>query len=372
MRRRRRSLLAGGAAATYTQVLASMLTSATLKSRLTFPTSSSIIATNVLYTAAASTTLNEPFNNNDLPWTLGTNWVISGGKASITPPGGNSQLNTPILVAPAPATVYGATYRNTFEIADYVAGTVRALLGVSDAMPNYSSNGIKIDTAIWRSSGGNNKLYFTANSAANLSVLSTLLEKISDFDANLSGSYSRGQTGLLGSEALDAQSGAALATMYARTELNGLATMWLHLFVNADTLAAGDIIAFKSGEYQLEINSASGELKFTVTYSTTPAVAISDQTLVTGTAFMVDAWITTDKVPHLAISGTECTYATQTTGVGTRASGSNNHQWFKGSVAGDGVDGKVEDALIANVVPTTSKLLSLARAAHGGNPPEPG
>lgn len=357
---------------TYSELLNSILKTASFSSYLLHTETSGIIAANSRYTDLPITFVNETFDTDALWPTKGVGWSIAGGvAASDGSQVANSNLQTSNLVAPAPATVVGKTYQHTWVLQNRSAGLIRLASGGSSIGPQHSTDGTKVEKYIWIDTGGNNRLTFIADSSFIGEIPSLLTEITSDYDARLTGTFTLNQTGLFGVSNAIHVDGTGVGTIYQRTGLNGLSPLWLHMVINPDSLDTGDILAYKSGEYELKVNSALGELSFTVNYSTTNATAISQYTLVDAQWNMVDVFIGNDKVPHIFINGLEGNYATQITGDGTRVSNTNNLQWYR-NTSGDGLIGYSDEALITNAIPSASLINRLAKAAWGGNPPSPG
>ncbi|MCA9882234.1 MAG: LamG domain-containing protein [Anaerolineae bacterium] len=142
--------------------------------------------------------------------------------------------------------------------------------------------------------------------------------------------------------------GATSALEVIDSRLHGLDELTLMMLVNLDSAgeANNGHLMYKSGEFTWRV-LPSGQIECVIQYGTTNAQAISATGAYTTGAW---AWLTcrigADAVPHLYVNEVEVSYATQTTGSGSRTAGTGS--LFIGNDSGQlaTLDGAVDEVLL--------------------------
>ena len=191
--------------------------------------------------------------------------------------------------------------------------------------------------------------------------------KIGELDALIGGTTSLAQGGHMGaSHALLLDGATSLLTITNRAAIQGLDafSLWM-LFrpTNAGEGNAGTLFE-KTGEWNLRFLDAGGALAASVVYDTTNASTITSTTLAYNQWHSVGLRLDdSSKQIAIFIDGVEASYASQTAGVGTRASTTNNLIVGNNNAVSRTLSGLVDEALMAGRALSDSEWQQLHRLA---------
>lgn len=214
----------------------------------------------------------------------------------------------------------------------------------------------------------NNAIYNIKRTAAcDITLDSVSARKVGQLDGAIAGTTTLGQDGLNESgEAFLFNGATSLITLYNRASIQGLTALTVWALFKPSSAGEGNAgtLFSKAGEFELRFNSASRDLIATVNYSSTNAQRVTSTTLSTNQWHTVGMRIDdSGKLPDIFVDGVEASYASSTTGVGTRASTTNNLIIGNNAAVSQTFAGLLDEALLTDQSLTASELRLLHRLA---------
>jgi hypothetical protein len=258
----------------------------------------------------------------------------------------------------------GDTYRVAVDIDTFTSGQLRLRQGAV-IYKVLTAAGVDVHERIAAINGTWD--FLGGASGCDVQVGSASIVKIGELDGRIAGTISLDQVGQMGvSDAFLMDGSTSLLTIVNRAAVQGLDEFSLWMLFNPASAGEGDagVLFSKSGEFELRFNSASRDLTATVNYDTTNAIAT------TTTALTAEAWQSvglriddTSKQIDIFIDGVEASYASRTSGAGSRVS--NTNDLIIGNNAGvtQTLDGLLDEAMMIGRTLTEREWLQLHRLA---------
>lgn len=293
-------------------------------------------------------------------WTVPSAWSISGGEAHYDDSATQDlihNVSTPIST--------GDTLRLTFDTSDSPGSarfdvrnlSANALISAA----NYANGSHSIETFSLNDAPVGIRIR-GINSQSAFDLDNFFINITGQADASIANVTLGADGKLAAADAATFNGSTSVGTM-TRPILNGMTTFSYWLRINPDVLGANDYLIYKQDEFELFINSSSGDIRANVHCAST------DATVTTDTGFLSigewqDIFVSYDdttKVIHIYKAGIEATYAANTTGVGDRVSNTNSILIGKDSGA-NGYNGDLDDFLVTGGLITPSKMVAISNA----------